>query len=270
MVLTALPVAEDVDEDEPSTLAAVEAAMEHSVEAREEWRKRREALLGELRRPSTIAATALGHAATSSSDATEGPDDGDDKPEPVTDEPWKRGRAASNVGRAVHAVLQAIDLATGEGIPERARAQAVVEGVPEREDDIAALARAAVESDIVKRAVASGRLWREVPVAVGMGGGSLHGFIDLLFEEDDGLVVVDYKTDSVTAKAATEAVQRYRLQGGAYAYAVEHVTGKRVKEVIFLYLQPRSEERLLDLPQAMRDAQVHAQSRLDPAISLPA
>ena len=275
VVLTAPPVAEDVDEEEPSTPAAIEAAVEHSVEAREEWRKRREALLGELRRPSTIAATALGHAAKGSFDTTEGPDDegqddGDDKPEPVTDEPWKRGRAASNVGRAVHAVLQAIDLATGEGIPERARAQAVVEGVPEREDDIVALARAAVESDIVKRAVASGRLWREVPVAVGMGGGSLHGFIDLLFEEDDGLVVVDYKTDSVTAKAATEAVQRYRLQGGAYAYAVEHVTDKRVKEVIFLYLQPRSEERLLDLPQAMRDAQVHAQSRLDPAASLPA
>ena len=274
VVLAAPPSAEDDafedgTEDDSSALEAVESAAEHSVEARDQWQDQRKGLLEELRRPSTMAATALGYAAPGDSDAPDGPVEQDDKPEPVTDEPWRRGRAGSEVGRAVHAVLQGIDLATGDGIPERARAQAVVEGVPDREDDIADFARAAVASDIVKRAVASGRLWREVPVAVGMGGGSLHGFIDLLFEEDDGLVVVDYKTDSVTSEAAAEAVQRYRLQGGAYAYAVEQVTGKRVKDVIFLYLQPQSEERLPDLPQAMRDAQVQALSRLDPASALP-
>ena len=64
----------------------------------------------------------------------------------------------------------------------------------------------------------SRRFWREVPVAVGTGNGSLHGFIDLLFEEEDaGLVVVDYKTDAIAGEEAPEAVQRYRLQGGSYA-----------------------------------------------------
>ena len=43
--------------------------------------------------------------------------------------------------------------------------------------------------------------------------GFLHGFIDLLFEEKEGLVIVDYKTDSVDAKETQEAVERYRLQG---------------------------------------------------------
>ena len=96
-------------------------------------------------------------------------------------------------------------------------------------------------------------------------GGSLHGFIDLLFEEADGLVVVDYKTDSITAAEAPEAVQRYRLQGGAYAHAIGQLAGKPVKEVVFLYLQPRREERLSDLAQAMQDAQAEAQALLGAA-----
>ena len=117
------------------------------------------------------------------------------------------------MGRAVHAVLQSIDLATGDGLEERARAQAAAEGIPGREGEIARLARVAVESSIVRRAVASGRLWREVPVAVPIGNGSLQGFIDLLFEEPDGLVVVDYKTDSIVSDETREAIDRYRLQG---------------------------------------------------------
>ena len=166
------------------------------------------------------------------------------------------------MGRAVHAVLQVIDLDTGEGIADRARAQAMAEGVPRREEEIARLARVAVDSRIVRRAVGSGRFWREVPVAVGTAGGSLHGFIDLLFEEDDGLVVVDYKTDSVDAAETAESVSRYRLQGGAYAHAIQQTTGRPVKEVVFLYLQRNIEEPLTGLTQAMREAQANAEAAL--------
>ena len=46
-----------------------------------------------------------------------------------------------------------------------------------------------------------------------IGNGSLQGFIDLLFEEPDGLIVVDYKTDSIVSDETREAIDRYRLQG---------------------------------------------------------
>ena len=207
-------------------------------------------------RPTYVSATSLGHHAQEQ----------EDKPEQESDEPWRRGRAGTSVGRAVHAVLQSLDLATGADIEARSRVQAAAEGVPDREKEVAGLIRVAVESDIVHRAVASGRVWREVPVAAPAGDGILHGFIDLLFEEDDGLVIVDYKTDAVSASETPEAVLRYRLQGGAYAHALQKITGKPVKEIVFLYLHPRREQKLADLYQATQDAEAAAKSILAPVL----
>ena len=222
----------------------------HSTEYLDQWVEARQRTIDEFSRPVFVAATALNRAHK------------DEEAEQDSPEPWRRGRAGTSVGRAVHAVLQSIDLATGEGAEHRARAQAVAEGVPDREEEIARLARVAVGSEIVHRAVASSRIWREVPVATPVGNGSLHGFIDLLFEEPDGLVVVDYKTDTVSEEQLPEIMQRYRLQGGAYAHAISRITGKPVKEVVFLYLQPKSEAVLKDLQGAMSDAEDAARKML--------
>ena len=251
-----LPVRTEPELDDDPGKASPDETIDHSREALEHWEGQRRTLIQSRGRPSSAAATALGRAATG---------EREDKPEQQTEEPWRRGRAGTQVGRAVHAVLQSVDLATGEGLDDRARAQAAAEGVPGRETDIARHCRVAIESDVVRRAVASGRYWREVPVAVARGQGSLHGFIDLLFDEGDGLVVVDYKTDSIDEHEAPEAVNRYRLQGGAYAHAIQVLTGRPVKEAVFLYLQPRREERLPDLPQAMQDALAAAEALLSPA-----
>ena len=242
VILLPPPMLTDTDAEEDSGEQRDALLGEHSAEALGLWQQERDGLVAARSRPSFAATTSL-HGLRE-----------DEKPEQETVEPWRRGRAGTSVGRAVHAVLQSIDLASGEGLEERSRVQAVAEGIPGRDGDVARLARVAIDSGIVRRAVASGRVWREVPVATPVGDGSLHGFIDLLFEEDDGLVVVDYKTDAVSTEGAQESVDRYRLQGGAYAYAVGKATGKPVKEVVFLYLQPWQEVSLDDVPQAMRDA----------------
>ena len=80
------------------------------------------------------------------------------------------------------------------------------------------------------------------------------------------MVVVDYKTDSISKNQTSEAVLRYRLQGGAYAYAVQALTGRRVKEVVFLFLKDYQEDRLPDLQQAMEDARSEAEELLGAAI----
>lgn len=58
----------------------------------------------------------------------------------------------------------------------------------------------------------------------------IQGIIDVYFEEDGELVVLDYKTDKVTK--AEELVERYRAQLDYYGQALERLTGKRVKEKI--------------------------------------
>ena len=184
------------------------------------------------------------------------------KPEPEADEPWKRGRGGSSVGRAVHSVLQSIDLRTGSDIESVSNAQAAAEDIPGRATEIAGLVRSAVESDIVGRAVSSKRFWREIPVAVPVGDGALEGFIDLLFEEDDGLVVVDYKTDSIEADRTQEAMQRYELQAGSYGLAVQKATGMKVKQIVFLFLRPRSEAVVANIQELAERAEMEAEQYL--------
>lgn len=56
----------------------------------------------------------------------------------------------------------------------------------------------------------------------------VQGIIDVYFEEDGELVVLDYKTDRV--RRVEELLERYKLQLDYYAEVLEKVTEKRVKE----------------------------------------
>jgi CRISPR/Cas system-associated exonuclease Cas4 (RecB family) len=151
--------------------------------------------------------------------------------------PWNKGRYGTAIGRAVHATLQTIELATGRDIEATAAAQAAAEGVLGHEETIAALTRAAVASAIVQRA-ASCSHWRETYVAVPFDGITLEGYVDLVFRDDDGLVVVDYKTDSVDAETRAERIIHYRIQAAAYALAVAEATGERVVRGVLCFLDP--------------------------------
>lgn len=58
----------------------------------------------------------------------------------------------------------------------------------------------------------------------------VQGIIDVYFEEEGELVVLDYKTDKVFR--AEELKERYQIQLDYYAKVLTQVTGKRVKEKI--------------------------------------
>ena len=173
------------------------------------------------------------------------------------DVPYRKGRGGTNIGRAVHSALQSVDLSTGDGIDEISQAQAAAEGLPDRWKEVADLARTAMASDVVKQAVATGRYHREVYVAAPEGPVLVEGFIDLVFETDEGLVVVDYKTDGVeTPEEIARSMGRYRLQGGTYALALERATDRPVSKVVFLFLHTGSEVVMEDLPGAMKEVRI--------------
>lgn len=58
----------------------------------------------------------------------------------------------------------------------------------------------------------------------------VQGIIDLYFEEEDGLILVDYKTDRIGSGQEEALVQRYGAQLAYYKKALEQITGKKVKE----------------------------------------
>ena len=63
----------------------------------------------------------------------------------------------------------------------------------------------------------------------------LQGIIDCFFEEEDGIVLLDYKTDYVEEGQEEKIIERYKSQLKYYKDALEKITGKVVKET-YLYL----------------------------------
>jgi ATP-dependent helicase/nuclease subunit A len=199
---------------------------EEQRSAEEAWVAGRAELLAQLGVLRTLSATGLAHA---DAEAGLAPEVGEDIAAS------RRGRAATSRGRAVHAVLQVIDLATRDGLDDLARAQAAAEGIPEQAAEVARLVRAACDSEPVRRAAAV-RHWREVPLGAPVGGVLLEGFVDLLYELPDGrLAIVDYKTDSVQGAEVDRRMERYRLQGGVYGLLVGEVTGREVARIEFVF-----------------------------------
>ncbi|HTL86523.1 MAG TPA: UvrD-helicase domain-containing protein, partial [Acidimicrobiia bacterium] len=167
--------------------------------------------------------------------------------------PWNKGRYGTAIGRAVHAVLQTVDLATGEGLRDTAAAQAAAEGVLGYEGAIVELARAALDSAVVRRACAR-EFWRETYVATPLPGITLEGYVDLIYRDDDGLVVVDYKTDAVASDELERRLDSYRVQAAAYALAVSEATGERVSRCVLCLLAPGASTEVVVAGDELRDA----------------
>lgn len=68
----------------------------------------------------------------------------------------------------------------------------------------------------------------------------LQGVIDCWFPTEEGLTLVDFKTDRVSAQGAKARSERYRSQLDIYAYALETVTGQPVTRRILWFLQPNT------------------------------
>ncbi|MFZ6005435.1 MAG: UvrD-helicase domain-containing protein [Actinomycetota bacterium] len=219
-----------------------------------EWSTAREQALAAASLPGAVAATAL----TDEGAPDLGVEPGLQKrPRDLDLPPWLKGRYGTAVGRAVHGVLQTVDLSTGEGLADAVAAQCQAEAVPDRADDVRALVESALASPVV-RAAAQAPHWREVYACTPIGDRLLEGYVDLLYRGPDGLIVVDHKTSaSADPDELDRRVAGYRLQGAAYAVAVGRATGEPVVRVVFLFLTPQGtvERELGDLAGAMDDVE---------------
>lgn len=111
------------------------------------------------------------------------------------------------------------------------------------------------DSDIAQRMQQARNIYREVPFSLALPASEVYpnwdasdenvivqGIVDCLFEDEEGLVLVDYKSDAVDGRfpggqeqAITELSKRYETQLNLYTTAIEHIWNRKVNER-YLYL----------------------------------
>jgi ATP-dependent exoDNAse (exonuclease V) beta subunit len=232
----------------------------------QKWHRDREQLLARITRRKSVRATevaglaGLTYAAGQHGHSDERQLEPDFQPEPEREAgKARRGRGGTQLGRAVHATLQSISLslarqlaAGGSPSPELralAGSEARAERIGDRTADVERLVLAALSSPSVRDAFTGGAPRREVYVATTVDGVVLDGYLDLCIEEDGGLTVVDYKTDTIRDRATIEAAaERYGLQAAAYALALRDATGLPVRRCVLVFLTPPNQPIEYEVP----------------------
>ena len=142
---------------------------------------------------------------------------------------------AAEVGIAVHKVFEKIDLEVNFEsddmivyLDKLCDNRILTE--KEREAIDGEKIMAYLHSELVRRMKASIKIRRETPFVIKMDDQLVQGIIDLYFEEEDGLVLVDYKTDRSAGVSHLIMAQKYAPQLAIYENALVKLTHKVVKE----------------------------------------
>lgn len=104
---------------------------------------------------------------------------------------------------------------------------------------------------IGRRILSARNVMREVPFSYGLKASDIYpdvdgeigeetiliqGVIDCLFEEDEGLVLLDYKTDSTKKASPEDLAEKYRLQVDLYSRAIEESWNRAiVKKYLYFF-----------------------------------
>jgi ATP-dependent helicase/nuclease subunit A len=140
-------------------------------------------------------------------------------------------------GLAFHGVMEHLDLSRADNLKEFCRTQTLEYSIPESGEKLEAMVRRCLGHPLMERVKRAKRSFREVPFSVYLDGSLVEGKIDLVFNEGNGWVIVDYKTDEVFGEALEQRFQSYREQGLWYARAVREAAGCEVKEVAFFFVR---------------------------------
>jgi len=101
-----------------------------------------------------------------------------------------------------------------------------------------------LNSNLVTRLRHATAFYRETPFVLKMDGQFVQGIIDIYFEEMDGLVLVDYKSDKVTEASIEDVALRYKGQIDIYRDALEKLTHMKVKEQYIYFIDA---DRLIEM-----------------------
>jgi ATP-dependent helicase/nuclease subunit A len=163
-------------------------------------------------------------------------------PPPALETFWTGGpeeASGRDVGTALHRVMELVPAGASDGdVAALVRSVALEAGVRGQEEQLLKMALNVTSSDLWQRAMGARAVSREMPFTVKRGEEYLTGYVDLLFVEEDGAVIVDYKSDDVAASEVDRRLEFYHGQGEFYRDALEGSLGVAVKDVVFLFAAP--------------------------------
>jgi ATP-dependent helicase/nuclease subunit A len=151
--------------------------------------------------------------------------------------PGSTGLAATEIGDAVHRLLELVDL-SAPAAPDVEQVRSWYPAVTDEEmERISGLVSAYCESDLARRIAALPGAQVERPFAFEHDGVLLHGRLDVLHRENGRALVLDYKTNLLEEAGAEEIVEAdYRLQRLVYALACFRAGAEEV-EVVYHFLE---------------------------------
>lgn len=94
-----------------------------------------------------------------------------------------------------------------------------------------------IKSDLGIRLKRAKQIHRETPFVLLEADQLIQGIIDLYFEEEDGLVLVDYKTDGLKGRTLEAVAAPYENQMRYYEKALTTLTGLKVKEKVIYFIE---------------------------------
>jgi ATP-dependent helicase/nuclease subunit A len=151
--------------------------------------------------------------------------------------PGQTGLAATEVGDAVHRLLELVDLADPVP-PDLEQVRAWYPGVTDEElERVGSFVSAYCDSELARRIAALPEVAVERPFAFEHDGVLLHGRLDVLHRQDGRALVLDYKTNMLEEASPEEIVeQEYRVQRLVYALACFRAGAEEV-EVVYHFLE---------------------------------
>ncbi|HYA09225.1 MAG TPA: UvrD-helicase domain-containing protein [Gaiellaceae bacterium] len=153
--------------------------------------------------------------------------------------PGEGGLAATEVGDAVHMLLEAVDLrapAVPADLDELVRAR-YPDATAEELERVRAFVAGYCDSELAAKIASLENAAAERPFAFEHDGVLLHGRLDVLHRDGKGATVVDYKTNSLAESTPAEIVEHdYRLQRLVYALACFRAGAEEV-EVVYQFLE---------------------------------
>jgi ATP-dependent helicase/nuclease subunit A len=151
--------------------------------------------------------------------------------------PGASGLAATEIGDAVHRLLETVDLAA-PAVPDVEPVRGWYPAVTEEElERIRAFVTSYCESELAVRIAGLAGTVPERPFAFEHGGVLLHGRLDVHWSEGGRALVLDYKTNSLAEGTPADIVETdYRLQQLVYALACFRAGADEV-EVVYHFLE---------------------------------